>query len=114
MKHIRWIIVGAMLVGFAFLTSPDMSQAAPPSSPNPNDNGNPAATVNPPGLAPKPPGWSAPPAGLCVLDGGVYLPPYCGPLGQRGNPPPGQEQTPPGETVTSPGHTTDDDDTPIP
>ena len=111
MKHIRWVIVGAMLVGFTFLSSPDVSQAGPPSSPNPNNNGKPAATVNPPGLALLPPGWAELPPAFCE---GGYLPYYCNPPGQRGNPPPGQTQTPPGETVTSPGHDTDDDDALIP
>lgn len=112
MNRTGGIIIGVMLVGCMFLSSPDVSQAAPPSSPNPDNNGKPAATVNPPGLAPLPPGsWSAPPPAFCD---GVYLPYYCDPPGQRGNPPPGQTQTPPGETVTSPGHTTDDDDVPVP
>ena len=114
MKHIRWVIVGAMLVGFTFLSSPDVSQAAPPGSPNP---GKPAATVNPPGLQPVPPAsaWAEPPSAFCNIGGFTFLPPYCDPQGQRDNfLPPGQTQTPPGQTVTSPGHTTDDDDTPIP
>ena len=110
MKHIRWIIVGAMLVGFTFLSSPDVSQAAPPSSPNPNNNGKPAATVNPPGLAPLPPGWAELPPAFCE---GGYLPYYCDPPGRRGNPPPGSTQTPPGQTVTAPD-ATDDDDAPTP
>ena len=108
MKHIRWIIVGAMLVGFAFLTSPDVSQAGPPSSPNPGNNGNPAATVNPPGLAPLPPGWAAPPPVFSACD--FFLPSYCAqPPGQI-MPPPGQTQTPPGQTVTAPDAPDDDDD----
>lgn len=108
MKHMLWIVIGAMLVGFAFLSGPDVSQAAPPGSPNP---GNPASTVNPPGLAPLPPGWAELPP--VFRDG--HPPGFGGgiPLGKRdGFVPPGQTQTPPGETVTSPGHTTDDDDIP--
>ena len=105
------VVIGAVLMGFIFLCGQGVSVAAPPSSPNPNDNGKPATTVNPPGQATLPPGWAELPPAFC--DGG-FLPYYCNPPGQRGNPPPGLTQTPPGQTVTSPGHTTDDDDAPIP
>lgn len=108
MQRILWIVRGAMLVGFVFLSSPDVSQAGPPPSPNPNNNGKPATTVNPPGQT-LPPGWSRFPPPFCD---GAYLPNYCEPLGQRGTPPPGQAKTPPGKSVTSPGHTTDIDDIP--
>lgn len=108
MKRIRWVVIGTMLVGCTFLSSPDVSQAGPPSSPNPNNNGKPAATVNPPGLAPLPPGWAKTPPAFC--DG--FLPNYCAQPPGRTMTPPGQTQIPPGQTVTSPGHTTDDDDIP--
>ncbi len=112
MKRILWVVTGAMLVGSVFLSKADMSQAAPPASPNPGDNGNPASTVNPPGLAPLPPGWAELPPPFRNNS----VPPGFGigtPLGQRdGFVPPGQTQTPPGQTVTAPGETTDDDDIP--
>lgn len=114
MKRRGWVVIGVMFWSFAFLSSPDVSQATVHPSPNPNDNGNPASTVNPPGLAPFPPGWSKLPP---PYNGYHTYPPGFGgiPLGQRaGFQPPGQTQTPPGQGVTSPGHTQQDqpDETP--
>src|SRR5437868_6827033 len=87
------MVNSAIFAAFVFVSNPDVSQARPPNNPNPDNNGNLATTVNPPGLAPKPPGWSElPPA----FRNDVYPPGFGGtPLGQRGTPPPGQTQTPP-------------------